>query len=67
MIKVSVASTVAFFNRLDTLISGNPLSSLLLFMYVCGMSALSRIDEQEQAEERREGEFILNAPPLFHN
>jgi hypothetical protein len=58
---------VAFFDRLDTLISGNPLSSLLLFMFVCGLPAPSRIDEQEQAEERREREFILNAPPLFHN
>lgn len=31
-------------------------------MYVCGLPAPSRIDEQEQAEERREREFILNAP-----
>lgn len=44
---------MAFFDRLDTLISRSPLSSSL---HVCGLPAPSRIDEQEQAEERRERE-----------
>lgn len=46
---------MAFFDRLDTLISIKepPLSSSL---HVCELPAPSRIDKQEQAEERRERE-----------
>ncbi|KAL5798339.1 hypothetical protein ACOSQ2_003159 [Xanthoceras sorbifolium] len=39
-----------FFDRLDTLISRNP--TLSFSLHVCGLPAPSRIDEQEQAEEK---------------
>lgn len=52
---------MTFFDRLDTLISRNsPLSSSL---HVCGLPAPSRIDEEEQAEERRARESWVSTHP----
>lgn len=65
MTKASVASTCGLLRPLWHLnIKEPPLSSSL---HVCGLPAPSRIDEQEQAEERRERELILiSLPHLYH-
>lgn len=56
MTKASVASTCGLLRPPWHLnIKETPLSSSL---YVCGLPAPSRIDEQEQAEERRERERV---------